>query len=201
MNIQTRIEKARGCGYRKPGGLYLVSGGFGRHCGALPIPLTVCPTCHAGIHPSRGWTWVDLQAIRKDKPCVQTTGPNYCDSCPFFKITKAGLLWVGEKFYPTPDHFEREGVAMGISRRVSVIPCGFKLGETWIAFAHRKAIPGEFKLEDEQTVTPGIFHLFKPTAIEYVVRLDDDKEKLEALEKRGITLIEVVRDIDQKEAA
>jgi co-chaperonin GroES (HSP10) len=39
---------------------------------------------------------------------------------------------------------------------------------------------------------PGIFRVFKPTAVEYVVDEKDDDEKLEALEKRGIELVKVV---------
>lgn len=43
--VRTSVEGARGCGYRKAGGIYLVSGGIPRPCGKLPIPLTTCPTC------------------------------------------------------------------------------------------------------------------------------------------------------------
>lgn len=211
MNIRTSVEGKRGCGYRKPGGLYLVSGGFGRYCGALPIPLDVCPTCHQGIHASRGWTWVNLKALRGNKPCVQKVSPDYCDLCPFFSIEKAGLLWIGEKYYATPADFEREGVAMGISRRISQIPRDFKLGETWVAFAHRKAIQtldanpesrdaNELISEGKYKWTPGIFHLFRPTAIEYIVKDDDSQEKLEALEKRGISLVRVIQKPEEKAA-
>lgn len=200
MNIRTSVEGKRGCGYRKAGGLYLVSGGYGRYCGALPIPLDVCPTCHQGIHPARGWTWVNLKALRGDKPCVQSVGPDYCDSCAFFTIEKAGLLWIGEKFYKTPHDFDNETVAMGISRRISQIPHDFKLGETWVAIAHRKAIPGPLVLGEEPTFTPGIFHLFRPTAIEYIVKDDDTEEKLESLEKRGITLVRVIQKPEEKAA-
>jgi hypothetical protein len=31
--IVTRIDRKRGCGFRKPGGLYLCSDGAGRECG------------------------------------------------------------------------------------------------------------------------------------------------------------------------
>ena len=60
MNIQTIVnESERGCGFRKKGGLYLVSEGLAAPCGKLPIPLTVCPVCGQGIKPSRGWTWIN----------------------------------------------------------------------------------------------------------------------------------------------
>jgi hypothetical protein len=199
MKIRISVERERKCGYRKPGGLYLVSCGFSRYCGALPIALEVCPACHQGIHPARGWTWVNLKALRGDKPCVQSINPSYCDSCAFFFIEKAGLLWVGEKYYKTPEDFNREGVEMGISRRISQIPREFKLGETWVAFAHRKAIPQPFTLAEEPAFKAGIFHLFKPTAIEYIVQETDTDSKLEALEKRGITLVKVIKDTANKQ--
>lgn len=203
MNIRTSYEGKRGCGYRKAGGLYLVTAGEGRYCGALPIPLGVCPTCHAGIKPARGWTWINLQTIRAGKPCIQTRGPDYCNGCPFFAIEKAGLIWVGEKFYPDTHSFSREASAMGISRRISQIPREFKVGETWIALAHRKAIEeftAEPGAEDFTKFTPGIFYLCRPTAIEYVVKETDTEEKLEAMEKRGITLVKVIPKEEQKAA-
>ncbi|UCC32345.1 MAG: hypothetical protein JSU86_08685, partial [Phycisphaerales bacterium] len=36
-----------------------------------------------------------------------------------------------------------------------------------------------------------IFHAFKPTAIEYVVKPDDPQDKLERMVERGITLVRV----------
>jgi len=209
--IRISYEAKRGCGYRKAGGIYLVTEGSGRFCGALPIELSVCPACHQGIHPARGWTWIDLQKIRNNKPCVQSKGPDYCNSCPFFSITEAGLIWVGEKYYKNPAEFSLEADAMGISRRISQLPKRFKLGETWVALAHKKVI----RVLDESTVRPdalpgeldvsykpGIFHIFKPSAIEYVVKEDDSEEKLERLEKRGFTLVKVVpKEQQQQEAA
>jgi hypothetical protein len=136
---------------------------------------------------------------------------------------RIGLLWIGERYYPTPADFTAEGSAMGISRRVSAIPRDFKIGETWIAFAHQKTIDHECEtcaghgnvhavdgvdLESCQdcdgngrVVTPAIFGMFQPTAIEYVIRPDwvSDPEyikKLESLEKRGFTLINVNRITD-----
>jgi len=193
MNIQTRHEARRGCGYRQPGGTYLCSSGYGRHCGALPIELSICPTCHHGIHPARGWTWVNLAALAAVRGCDKSGG---CGDCPIAdgRIQEVGLIWVGEKFYPTAASFAEEANKMGISRRISAIPRKFKLGETWVALAHRKVIEA---LPDPKA---GIFHVFKPIAIEYVVKEDDNEEKLAGLEKRGITLVKVMP-IEDKKAA
>jgi hypothetical protein len=84
---------------------------------------------------------------------------------------------------------------MGISRRISAIPRKFKLGETWVALAHRKVI--EVTLADPKAA---IFHVFKPHAIEYVVKEDDNEEKLKRLADRGITLVRVIP-IEDKKAA
>lgn len=134
------VEPRRGCGYRKIGGLYLVSGGYGVVCDRLPIPLGVCPTCSHGIKQTRGFTWVDAAAL------VGGVHPNCADDfpCPLcmapHQLGRCGLLWIGEKFYKTPYDFDREAAVLGVSRRISAIPRGFKVGETWILFAHPKAI-------------------------------------------------------------
>lgn len=205
--ITTVVEGKRGCGYRKEGGLYLRSDGLGRFCGALPIELEICPTCHHGIKPARGWTWINLAELVAVRGCSVMS----CGDCPIAdaKIQEVGLLWIGEKYYPTPEDFSREGNQMGLSRRITTIPKRFKLGETWVALAHRKAISKvDFKAgtDPEQTEFPlkfsaGIFHVFKPARVEYVVNpVGDTAKKLAAMEKRGITLVKVVR-AEEKEAA
>lgn len=238
--IETRREEARGCGFRKGGGIYLVNDGAGRGCGRMPIPLHSCPTCSQGFKPARGWTWVDGKAIletapacRHAEPLVQERPdgiirahinlevPPECSACPFsgLKEERVGLLWVGGKFYETAEEFTREAVRMGISRRISQIPKELVVGQTWIWLAHRKVMPAvhdeicpEFEANKhnllmlaslpkdvvptctcEAEMTPGIFHAFVPTRIEYVVKGDETEEDLDALEKRGLTLVKVER--------
>jgi hypothetical protein len=127
-----------------------------------------------------------------------------CGTCPIAdaKIQEVGLLWIGEQFYKSPAEFSAEAARMGLSRRITAIPQKFKLGETWVALAHRKAIgvQTEQGREAGRCNKPpfvehkaGIFHVFKPSRIEYVVKADDDEAKLEAIEKRGITLVKVVK--------
>lgn len=116
-----------------------------------------------------------------------------CGNCPLADaaIERAGLLWIGEQFYKTPEDWAKEANDMGISRRIQSVPRGFKLGETWVAVAHIKAIPGD-------KPKPGIFRLFKPTVIEYVVTGKETEEALENLVKRGITPIKVEHDVPAK---
>jgi len=75
-----------------------------------------------------------------------------------------------------------EANEMGISRRIAAVPHGFKVGETWILLAHKEAIAGEH---------PGIFTAFVPQAIEYIIKGTETDEDLEAIEKRGITLVRI----------
>lgn len=198
MNITTCYENKRGCGYRKPGGLYLMAGNLSDTCEKLPIKLDVCPCCHAGIKPSRSWTWVTFQLI-KDAPCRKPK----CKGCHPFdgSIEKFGLLWIGEKFYSTPYAFNKEAITQGISRRIKAVPKDFVVGETWVLLAHRKCIldPVQKASDTEDNYIPGIFCVFKPDRIEYVVKADDDTEKLEAMEKRGITLVDVKKAEEQIE--
>lgn len=210
-NVQVRHDSVRGCGTRKPGGLYLVSAGTGFPCGRLPVPLERCPTCDHGIKPTRGWTWVDAGELLSKRNCAAPA--TQCAGCP--TITgKHGLIWIGEQFYPTPQHWLREAGDQGVSRRIKAIPKDFVLGETWVLVAHRKAIPApscakvydltgdacrrreahEGACGPEWEYIPGIFQAFKPTAVEYVTRGDETDEELEQLEKRGITPVKVYVD-------
>lgn len=192
MNIITVRERKRGCGYRKPGALYLRTDGLGRECGALPIELTVCPTCQHGIKPARApWTWINLAKFAEKRGCDK---PDGCGNCPIAdaKIQMAGLIWIGKQYYKTPADFTREAQEMGLSRKINSIPKDFKLGETWVCIAHRKAI-SVLEVGKEPQFKPGIFHVFRPSRIEYCVKEGDSQEKLERMEKRGITLVKVER--------
>jgi hypothetical protein len=181
MNIPTVYEGARGCGLRKPGALYLMADTPNLGCPLMPVELDVCPCCGHGIKPARGWTWVDADAI---------CNPHWHGSddhtavCPLgYPLGKAGLIWIGEQFYKTPAEFLNEARRMGISRRITAVPRDFKVGETWVLLAHRKAIVSTDGLDEADAA---IFTMFRPDRIEYVVRGDETDDELEALTKRGI---------------
>lgn len=191
--IQDRYDQERGCGFRKEGGLYLIGGSLMSPCGKIPIPLTVCPCCNAGIKPTRGFTWVGSQLFEK-APC---SAPS-CRYCPPFdgSVERLGLLWIGRAFYKTPADFYKEAREQGISRRIPAIPKELIVGETWIALAHQDAIRNEAFVSKEQTpdekpFIAGVISAFCPTAIEYVVKGDETDEEIEAMEKRGITCVRV----------
>ena len=209
--IEERIDSKRGCGWRQPGGLYLVSSGESVTCGKLPVPLTICPTCGGGIHFARSWTWVDGNALLSTKIC-NTPPPVDCFRCMLEKsLGRCGLLWIGEKFYKTPAEWTNEAEKLGVSRRIPAVPREFQLGKTVVLVAHIKAIKsrcatctgfGSVVLpsfcpnktcEAGFTYAPGIFSAFLPTAVEYVTNGTETDEELESLSKRGITPIKIMR--------
>lgn len=220
------VEKRRGCGFRKVGGTYLVSEGQGVPCDRLPIRLDVCPVCSHGFKQTRGFTWVDLFGLVGGNHLEESahtmnataTGPlmvecgdePWCPLCHHVKaIGKAGLLWIGEKFYPKPEDFMREGQDMGFSRRVSAIPRNFKVGETWVMLAHPKTISEWRELpadpdreqatlenvEKEQVWVPGIFTLWRPTRIEKLFKESDrESDDVKKAVEQGITPVFVPDD-------
>lgn len=189
FTIENRREQKRGCGYRSGGGLYLVASSEAAPCGRLPLELGICPTCRAGIKPSRGWTWVNGKALFAGQDCkAAEVDPGLCRGCYLREIGQAGLLWIDEKYYSSGAAFMREAVKLGISRRIPAIPRGFEIDETIVLLAHRKGIEGD---GDGADGFPAIFAAFRPTRIEYVVKGDESDEELQALADRGITLVRV----------
>lgn len=213
--IKTVQDAERGCGWRKEGGFYMMGGGESAHCDRLPLGLEICPVCSSGIKVSRGYTWINpAEFIKhsiqmgKAKPCEL----KHCGSCPLggAAVTRAGLFWIGEQFYPDPRDFSQEAAILEISRRIQSIPTGFKVGETWIFLAHRKTfsetcepcigtgfdqVSNNKKCDvchgEGKNYRAGIFHAFRPDRIEYIVKGDESDEYLDKLIERGITPVRV----------
>jgi hypothetical protein len=194
------VEKARGCGYRKVGGLYLVTEGMGEPCERLPIPIMPCTCCGSRIKQSRGWQWVDIAWILSGARSCDGK-PDHCPHCPVCTprlfadakpMGKAGLLWIGGKFYKDPNAWMHEAQRMGVSRRIHTIPKGFELGKTWTFVAHPEAIPAKNKGKEGQ---PAIFHVFKTQKLELIVTEKMKSEKwVKDFVKKGVTLVEVPED-------
>lgn len=198
--IVRSVEKARGCGFRKPSasgvGIYLIGPAQGSPCGKLPLPLHRCPTCDQGIKPARAWTWIEPRKLFAPGACKLQDNRLLCAACPLggaMPEGRHGLLWVGEAFYPTPHDFQREAQAMGISRKLSALPKGFALGQTWVYLAHRQAIV------TEDGPVAGIFSCFRPTGVDLVIDPDASEapERAVRLAEQigdGARIIQVVRD-------
>lgn len=184
-------EAKRGCGYRKVGGLYLVGEGPSEPCDRLPIILGVCPVCGQGIKFTRGVTWLRPEQFLEGDHRVGTSTLNmnpeqraaggkdvpvlcpedYCPVCrPALLGEKAALMWVGEKFYSV-DSFSKEAAELGISKRISALPRGFKAGETWVLLAHKKGVlvpdPDDGDLFGYK---PAIFMVWRPRGFERIVK-------------------------------
>ena len=200
MNIKTVYENKRGCGFRKPGGIYLRTDGLSKECGLLPVPLETCSRCGGGIKPSRGFTWIDADLAIGSGDCkTYKSNPDHCMDCKINTISgRCGLIWIGEKYYPSPQKFLNECKSMGLSRRIKTVPNGFKVGTTPIFVAHRKVIlrntEGQTHIEGD--FIPGIFQMFIPDRIEYVVKGTETEDELNNLVKRGFDLVDV-KPIDQ----
>jgi|SRR5580658_2398737 hypothetical protein len=144
------VEARRGCGFRKTGGYYLVGGGLSAPCDRIPYALDRCRTCGGGVKFTRGHAWLQPDffsvhgAPKQGGPidvlreCADT-GPcpvclNRDDFGPHL------LLWVGRGHY-TPQSYMEEAGRLGVSRRLSALPKGLVIGETWVLLAHLDAMP------------------------------------------------------------
>ena len=198
-------EPERGCGFRKVNGLYLVGSYLAISCDRLPFPLKTCRTCGAGTHFTRAMTEIiPSRLFGLHDNCADKLRP--CFVCDPVK-KPAYLMMVGEKFYPSINHFLKEAEKFGISKRVPFIPKNLKIGEPVIYLAHNKACIEKKPIDDQpslplgnevqtrmidakekQIKAFGIFAAFIPQRIEMPVwKSALTKKKRAELEKRGIT--------------
>ncbi len=187
MKASISIEGVRGCGYRKPSasgvGIYLMSDGPTRGCGRLPLALSVCKACGHGVKPSRSWTWIMPAAVFGQVEECARPAPD-CATClfGFAMLATAGLIWIGEKFYPSAGHYMHEARGRGISRKVPALPRDFVLGETVVYLAHRKAVHDFDKPDEDQK--PGVFSAFIPLWVDLVI------EDAEAIPSKAVSIVE-----------
>ena len=214
-------ERQRGCGFRRAGGLYMMADGVGSPCGALPVAFGVCPCCGQGVKPALGWTWVEparlfppitdgSQVVDSGERIPTICQADHCAACPISHPPEsAGLLWIGGAFYKTPEEWTQEAIHQGVSRRVASIPQGFVLGSTWVFVGHRKAatLPCPDCQEGvicqtcagtKQVRGPAIFHVFRPTRLEYILNGLEEVDAADLLDKgraQGITDPDQVADV------
>jgi len=175
MNVIISHEGKRGCGYRTPGaggvGIYLVGDGVFDPCARIPYPLTVCPCCGEGVRQGMGLTWINPSKLFA--PELFPTCPKKACKC-FMNTTidRAGLMWVGVKYYPTTTSFSSECADMGISKKIGAVPHNFKFGKDVIYLAHPRAITDYTKPDDPYV--PGVFMVFRPTGVDLVIESEND---------------------------
>lgn len=203
MNVVVSYETERACGFRKPSndgvGIYLRGESRGENCERLPFPLDVCPCCGGGFTYTRGFTWINPMSLfdpYMEPKCINTRfdpmwGTEYkqddthqherCWVCnPELLGSRAGLIWIGEQHYDSPQKFMEEAARMGISRKIAAIPNGFVVGEHAIFLAHRKSIYQKNE-EGKYEWKPAVFMAFKPSYIDLVIH-DPDKVPDKAIE-------------------
>jgi len=132
-----------------------------------------------------------------------------------------GLMGVGEAHYPNPSDWSKEANLMGVSKRVGSLPKGLVIGKTWVVVTHPKAIKtkcpeckgagtvakegtkksGQKTLAgdcekckgDGNLYAPGIFHCFRPQAVELVVTPSMKKQAWvkKLVKQHAVKLVEV----------
>lgn len=203
-------EQRRGCGYRKIGGLYLVSSpGITLVCDGLPMPLERCGCC--GFVPpfSRNLQHIHPQYIiqaeiklhQPEKSDFEEFDCSCADMCPVCNAKaweiqgfNYGLMFVGSQY--TPSSFIKEAELQGVSKRIPEIPNWLKLGETWILLAHNK-VPKDVTLKTlkentmlmkEPKTCRAVFYAFKPERVEMPVwKGSVSNADIQEFEKHGIT--------------
>lgn len=205
MTIRVSYEAERGCGYRKVGGLYLISGKIARPCGRIPFELVPCSHCGQGLKQSRSWRWISpgVHMTAEAKQGCEHWQSGGCTDCPLFRPPeKAGLMWVGIRHYPEPRDFLNEAAAMGMSKRIPTLPRGLEQGKTWVFVGHPRALTRYCTHAGEEcdhcggtgwVQTPGIIAAFRVTGVEKVVDESCTEEEAEKLRKRGIEPVIVKR--------
>lgn len=228
MKVEISFESKRECGFRKPGkdgvGIYLRGASKYENCERLPFLLDVCPCCGSGFSPTRGFTWINPMTLfdpYTEPKCVNVHfdpmwGTEYksndthnheaCWLCnPELLGSKAGLIWIGEQHYDSPQKFVMEAETMGISRKISAIPNGFQIGEHAIFLAHRKTVYlTEASGKEKLGWQPGVFMAFKPTCVDLVID-DPNKVPNKAIEiakrlgKDNVRIVKVIPDTEEGE--
>lgn len=187
--IEFRQEKARGCGYRVPGGYYMVAGPRSfLTCPWLPRKIKPCPTCKHVLKFSRAVQLVRACEIKHIVQCSGALGklpitecPGEYFSCPLIPENWASsflVSFIGRGYYIDWDHFRTEAEEIGISRRLNGKP------KWWDG----KSVHWCLMVYDGQ-----VFAVAHIDAIEYVVKESDGMDVFQHLVEKDITPVNVQR--------
>lgn len=101
--------------------------------GSMGGPCSLCDHKHPiGVQCSAHGATSDC---RDDSPCPVCNRPALGQ-----EFGPHLLLWIGRGHY-TPEAYLTESRQLGVSRRLSAMPKGLVLGETWVLLAHLDAVP------------------------------------------------------------
>lgn len=220
MKVHILHEGPRGCGFRKPSkdgiGIYLRGTPFNEACERLPWLLDICPCCGQGYKQSRGFTWINPMNMFDpfvEPQCTVNLADDpfsshrheQCWMCnPELLGSKAGLLWIGEKFYARPQDFLREAEVMGISRKIAALPNGFEVGVHAIFLAHIRTF-AKRGADGKMEYQAGVFAAFKPSSVDLVI--DDESrvpdkafELIKRIGEDKVRLVKVIPDYGEGES-
>lgn len=115
-----------------------------------------------------------------------------------------GLMWVGTQFY-TAQSFTEEALDRGISKRIPAnqVPRDLRLGASWVMLAIHNHLPcpkcqgtdEDCRTCDGRAKVPAVFHAFKPTRLEMILKQEDADERAEWIAANNITPV-IVTDSD-----
>lgn len=192
------IEQKRLCGYRKVGGLYLVGEGIIMPCDRLPLPITVCPACGAGIKVTRNLTQINPARLwGRHEPTCCCPAPRACLVCNA-RHEVGFIIGVGKSYY-TPQQFISEAMLLGVSKRIPQVPRQLRPKVTPVYLAHRQAIL--LGLDNgKPRYQSGVIYAFIPKCVEWLLWESQitPVAKAEAV-RRGVRIV-AIPDGDQDHA-
>ena len=211
-------ESHRECGYRKVGGLYLVSDpGSIAQCDRLPLPIVPCSTCGEQPRFHRSISQIDPQTLWGDHVIVgiapvvpgQNGGSRpegLPDSTDFFQLCpesdaicsptdRGWLMWVGSEY--TRESFRTEAKSQGVSKRIPAIPNDLVLGEDWVYLAKKRLIPNAGQMwlpgeaREQSGCGPAIFQTCRAERVEKIVTYLAPEATVDELRGQGVTPVVV----------
>ncbi len=192
IKIMPRVQ--RGCGERKPGGLYIFCGGAQLACYRFPMALPeACPCCGEELRQMRSVRMIDPMKLWGN--CTDNTHPCHryqCFGC--FPPDKAGLMWVGKEYY-SPEHFIMEANSYGVSKRIPAIPKNLKIGDK-LFLVHNEALPEKNADGTKCENRTGVFYAATITEFHKILteKQANDPEYIDDLIEKGITPVLEVDD-------
>ena len=191
MAPTTVTKRERGCGFRVPGGNYIMGGNFEVPCDRLPMPIPTCCTCGNTIEFFRGAKNINpLHLFHLHRTTPETLIDCTCEvTCPVcYPPLNGWVMWVGEQNY-TMRSFMDEARERGVSKRIAQFPKGMNSGDIlYLAFKHA------YQLHGGGDFLPAIFTASRITRLEHVLTgpQQEDPDYISALEAKGVVpVIEV----------
>ena len=187
----TVTKRERGCGFRSPGGNYIMGGAWPTPCDRLPMPIPVCATCGTTIEFFRGAKKINPRDLFKVHPEVRDQ-INFCSctpACPVcYPPIKGWVMWVGEQFY-TIESFMSEARSQGLSKRIAQFPKEMAPGD-YLYLAYKKG----YQERGTEDWKPVIFTASIISRFEHVLtdKQKENPEYIANLESKGVVpVIEV----------